>query len=296
VDDFRIAPVCAGKKIRRKSAEERHPSMTNKSIFIVLFVCYLLPLAAYAGDFPKFEIYGAYSFMRVSSPEDSVILSPSMNTTFSISGNSSYQHPGGLKAGIGFNLNQHFGFVGEFGWNRSRGQFLNTSIRHPPCESTYCPRPSYSSLQNEQSRENVTLLAGPRLSMNLTQRFRPFAQVLAGWRKNSATLNQSYYTSNLYDGTANITMKTQNENSFSIAGGGGLDMKLNNQFSLRLFEIDVLTSREVSRQYSIDDRINYANGYTRTGTQTAFGHPGGNWTSAMRFSFGALFHLGNAGK
>jgi hypothetical protein len=268
---------------------------------LTLLTCCFFSIAAYGDDFSKFEIYGAYSVMRTASPKDSVALTPNPTFKLSVTGNNGHQNPEGLTAGIGYNLNQHFGFVGEFGWNRSQASFLNTAIATLQ-GNTYCyciVNQTYSSQQNEQTRKNLTLLAGPRFSVNFGKRFRPFAQVLIGWHKNSTTVNQSYYIKDLsgfYDGTTNIAVNPQNDNSFSMAGGGGLDMRPNKRFSLRLFEIDVVNSREAPRQYASNATINYNNGQTTRGSDTAAGRQSANWAHNLRLSIGALFHLGNIGK
>jgi hypothetical protein len=284
--------------------------MLKRSIIPGIAACCLCSLAAHGSDFSRYELYGAYSFMRVENHEDSVIVHPFPNV-FSVSLSDKPDQPNlqGFKAGGAVTISRYLGITGEFGWNRSRKPLYQTSlnVQNAPCNPDNCLiSQTNTTTRNEQSGERFTLLGGPRLSMNLAKRLRPFAQVQIGWERNGSSIDQRFnilqnwswligpVTEN-YD-TA-VTLAPEHSNSFAVAAGGGVDLKINERFSLRLFEIDVVNAREPARQFTANTKElrSFANGSSTTFSQsdTALGHADNKWMHNTRFSFGAVFHFGN---
>ena len=72
-----------------------------------------------------------------------------------------------------------------------------------------------------------TYLAGPRLHRAREGRFAPFAQVLIGAGRLTASTNGI----------------SAGENSVAIAAGGGLDLAGRHHFAFRLFEAEYLLTR-----------------------------------------------------
>jgi hypothetical protein len=79
-----------------------------------------------------------------------------------------------------------------------------------------------------------TYMAGPQLRIP-AHTFKPFAEVLFG----GALTN---FHGNLVNASSTTNVNSSN-NAFSLAAGGGLDIKINNTLSIRPFQMDYLLSR-----------------------------------------------------
>jgi hypothetical protein len=279
-------------------------------IFSLLASCFF-SLAAFGDDFFRFEISGAYSFMRVTNRNPEFYMQPLGDFRISSYANHSNQNLGGIKTGIAFNLNQNFGIVGEFGWQRSgRTNFqtlFNAEKSNAPCYPDFCLySQSYEARQGNRYRQNLTLLAGPRFSFNLLKKLRPYAQVLIGWDKNNIDENRNIHALQRwsmfmgpveYDFNASIAVVPQNRNIFALACGGGLDLKIHKRLSMRLFDIELVRAHEPPRQY-IAHIVRTTTYPLRPPYDTATGYYDkklgnqDNWMNNMRFSFGAVLHLG----
>ncbi len=277
-------------------------------IFSLLASCFY-SIAAFGGDFSRFEISGAYSFMRVTNRNPEFYMKQPDSFQISNYSNSGNQNLGGIKAGIAFNLNQNFGIVGEFGWQRSgttnfQTSFVAESIT-APCYPDYCfSSQSSEVLQSNRSRQNFTLLAGPRFSVNLSKRLRPFVQVLIGLDRNNIDENRALHAQQKwsefigavdYDVNASITVEPQDRNLFALACGGGLDFKIHKRVSMRLFDVELVRAHEPPRQY-FAHIVRTSTSHLGSSTLNQYDQKLGNqdnWMNNMRFSFGAILHLGN---
>jgi opacity protein-like surface antigen len=286
--------------------------MTKRLIVPVLLACCLFSLAAYGDDFSRFEVFGVYSFMRFTYHEAPVILAQDSSFTMSTSAVSIGRNLNGMKAGVVFNLNRYLGIAGEFGWNQSPNSSFQPLLvaADTVCYPGQCY--GYQSITlgpGARAVKNYTFLAGPRLSMNLVKRLRPYAQVLIGLNRNDLSESRRYNIalnppplpmvgapSYVYD--VNVSVAPEKDNAFAIAAGGGLDLKINKRFSVRLFEMDVVNVQKISRQYTVNVQVTrrfpYPPGREITDRPAAtFAYPADGWTSNMRFSFGAVFHFCN---
>lgn len=279
--------------------------MTDRRIILSFLIFVLFSISGYGQDISKYEIYGTYSSRRVANPDDSISLTPIGGSTISISGDEErYRYLGGFKAGIAYNLNPYIGIVGEFGLNFSREFLLQTSIE----DTHWAWNVERTTLQQTDAfLRKYTLLAGPRFSINLLKRLRPFAHFMIGLDRNSFYSNQSYevvQTSNIFGNETtrryggNITVNRRIVDSLAIAVGGGLDLRISNRISIRMIDIEVLNSRETPRQYTAQAKgiESYGPPYNYEmyfeGSDTAFGSLEDKYMSNVRFSLGAVFHFG----
>jgi hypothetical protein len=289
--------------------------MIKRTFIVSLLAICFSSLTAFSGDFSRFEISGAYSFMRVTNrnPEFSIkqasVFQPASVFQISNYANYSIQNLGGIKAGVAFNLNQNFGIVGEFGWQRSgRTNFqtlFNAENSNAPCYPDMClSSQSFEARQSNRYRQNLTLLAGPRFSVNISKKLRPFAQVLIGWDKSNIDENRTIHAHQSwslfagpkdYDINATVTVMPQNRNIFAIAFGGGLDLKIHKRLSMRLFDVELVRAHEPPRQYFMlmasSSTTYMGNVQTRSESDRVIGNQD-NWMNNMRYSFGAVLHLG----
>jgi opacity protein-like surface antigen len=124
----------------------------------------------------------------------------------------------GWNASVAINANPWFAVVADFGGHRKNRR---TDVIFGSVES--------------KSRIN-TFLFGPRISLRKNQAVTPFAHLLVGVARSKASAN-----------IAGIPFPdvafSDTQNSFALAAGGGLDVRLNDRFALRLMQIEYLQTR-----------------------------------------------------
>jgi hypothetical protein len=139
--------------------------------------------------------------------------------------------------------------------------------------------------------------------VNISKKLRPFAQILIGWDKNNIDENRNIHALQrwsmfmgpvYYDYNASITVKPQNRNIFALAFGGGLDLKIHKRLSMRLLDLELVRAHEPPRQYiaHIERTTTYHWGASSTSKQDLTIGNQDNWMNNMRYSFGAVLHLG----
>jgi opacity protein-like surface antigen len=112
----------------------------------------------------------------------------------------------GWDGSVAFNANRWLGLVADFG-----GQ--------------------YTSIDTPDSSERIrthTFLFGPRLSARRGRRVTPFAHALFGAAHNDSRARE-----------AGLDLRFT-DNSFALALGGGLDVKLSRRVAVRAFQLDYL--------------------------------------------------------
>ncbi len=257
--------------------------MAKAKVIFPLSVFFFLPLAALGSDFSRFEVFAGYSTKHVSSTE------------LIFAGNSS-QYMGGIRSGIAYNLSPNIGIVAEFGWNRGR------KLEFPPQDLHPDPQGYYRDLGGVLYRaRQLTFLIGPRFSIQLLKRFRPFTQLLIGWDKSSMyeydRTSFLHYSSAFYDTyERSYALDPQNKSGLALMLGAGLDIKINRRFSIRLFEIETEKNHEIQRQlksHYVSNRVWWFGINETTTTDSSNIH---RWKNGMVLSGGAVLHLGNQSK
>ena len=165
-----------------------------------------VPLSAGAGsDTPKFELFLGYS---------NVLAAP-------MSQQNRIADLQGGDTNIAFNLNRHFGIVGDFaGYHADTLTF------------TQVGGPSRDAGANGYA---FTYMGGPRLSYRMP-RFTLFAQALVG------DANARKVTINHCTGSPSCTA-LPSENVFALAVGGGLDLNLRRHIAFRIIQAEYLMTR-----------------------------------------------------
>jgi hypothetical protein len=139
--------------------------------------------------------------------------------------------------------------------------------------------------------------------MKFHNRFKPFAHILVGFQRiavnanqqfdlvqewNSSTTDISYI--NQYSTTTNISPDANT--SFAAAFGGGLDINIQKHISVRLFEVEVLNSRDAPKNYIADTILKTNNFQTgKNYSDVLKGHA--SRTNSLKLSFGAVLHVGH---
>src|SRR5579863_209865 len=182
--------------------------MEFKTVLLV-GVALLMGRSALAQEYDKWEIPVDYSYARGNGAN----IAP-----FSLNG-------GG--GGIVYNFNRFFGIKGDLqGYGSTTRVFSNLAIQNPDGTFTLIP----------QARVNgnlFTYMGGPQLRLP-THTFKPFAEFLFGGAHT-----------NTYTNLVKVTGATvgPNNNAFAMAVGGGFDIRVSKNISIRPFQMDYLLTR-----------------------------------------------------
>jgi len=181
------------------------------------------PMVAGAQDTPKVELFGGYSYLRVSenvtlvniNPDVSPAVRPQPQGTVTTTSNPfSPLNLNGWNAAVQYNLNSWFGVVADF-----TGYYGS-------------PTKTISGTPVTVDTNEYNYLFGPRFSYRKSERWTPFVHALFGGGhvhvKGSAP---------------GFTPVTFTDNAFSMAVGGGLDLKVANHVAIRLVDADYLMTK-----------------------------------------------------
>ena len=208
--------VCAGEAARLSAGDEKaadssgvyaaEPDAPMPEAYMAAAMPYSRGLNV---GVPRFELFAGYSYLRAV---------PTM-----AAGNRLVWMNGGSTS-LAFNINRHLGLVGDF------GVYTNSAVQFTG---------AYTGTVNVNNSNvaALTYLFGPRLSFRNHDRITPFAQVLfGGMRANLVTLANC---------TSNCTVLPV-QNSFAMTAGGGLDIRLQRHFAIRIIQAEYLMTRFTS--------------------------------------------------
>ncbi len=186
----------------------------KKVLFALVVVCF--GSALFAQDTPKAEVTLDYSFVH-ANPQNNNYLG-----TFNLNG-------GG--GSIAYYFSKYVGILGEF---QGYGSYTRTASIPP---GPYCD--SESNCVVTASGNLFTYNVGPIFKVRM-HHFEPFAEALFGGA-------HSNFYGNLYKdcGPAGciVASKSPSNNAFDFIIGGGIDIPINERFSIRPVEFDYLLTR-----------------------------------------------------
>lgn len=171
-----------------------------KRIVLLMAAALLCGATAFAQDNSKFEITGDYSFFRATSP-----LSSAWNSI-------NYNGGGG---DVTFFLTPHFGAKADFQGYNSVSQCANASYGFNGCTSGNL----------------ITYMFGPVVKYRINK-FEPFGELLFGASHTNLYSNAC---------TANVGLCTSSSpttTAFTMALGGGVDLRVAHRLAVRLFDVD----------------------------------------------------------
>jgi outer membrane protein OmpA-like peptidoglycan-associated protein len=186
-----------------------------KNLLFLLCAVLCFGLFAYAQEVPKAELFVGYEYIRFV-PQ--------------LSGNPSFNMQGG-GGSINFNVNKVLGFKGEFTGATSNDVKV--------CDST-----GLNCLT--RSGNMFTYLIGPQLSFRNPSRVTPFLHLMFGGT------NSNVYANLKQSGTISTgpTVADAVKNAFTLAAGGGLDVKVGKSVAIRLAQFDYFMTRFSGREVS----------------------------------------------
>ncbi|HKP84854.1 MAG TPA: outer membrane beta-barrel protein [Blastocatellia bacterium] len=164
-----------------------------------------LSTPARAQEPPRVEVFGGYSFLRFEG------------------GGSLH----GWNASVAINFNRYVGLATDFSGHYG-SQSLTLVVSNPLF-------PGMITVKSDSDTSVHTLLTGPRLSYRKNERLTPFAHTLFG-----VSHLRTKAVSTVGDLSSEINF---GDNAFTMAIGGGLDLKLSESIGLRLIQADYLLTR-----------------------------------------------------
>jgi opacity protein-like surface antigen len=178
---------------------------------IVLILCCV---SAFAQTTNKPEFFAGYSYESIEAG----VTSSDLGTATSLDNRFSAN---GLNLSAADYFKKRFGVVGDF-------------------SAQYKNRPDFAGTLTAQSNFSLyNITGGPQFRFPNGSKITPFAHALLGVARRNLT-------ENLSDGTTFIDHTT----NFAMNFGGGVDYRLNNRYSVRLFQFDYnpifLNSRTVN--------------------------------------------------
>jgi len=219
--------------------------MMRKLIFVGVLVLAMSSLAL-AQDFPKFEIFGGYSYLRsdLNSNDAYVFDNYSGAGQFGGAGNLS-----GFETSLTYNLNPWLGIKADFSSHFGRSNFSDSWDSTNGFDDYYGDfQDSYHysyKMKGKATVHRYTYLFGPEFSYRGNSKVRPFAHALFGFTKvNVSKMNIDYATMRdyiwngySYEYIGNIT-GSGSSTQFAMALGGGLDINVDKKWAIRLAQID----------------------------------------------------------
>ena len=179
--------------------------MKNSKLVLVLALVSLLSIAAFAQDYPKFEVPIGFSFVNVHPN-----LAPI--TSFNVFG-------GG--GGFVYNVNSLIGIKADF-FGYTQGSGLRDQL-------------TKDGFVGGNVNGNVfTYMFGPQFKKH-SGMFQPFGEALFG-----AAHTNAYAT--ILTGEGKLASGSGNNNGFAMEFGGGLDIPLGKVFQIRPVEVDYLAT------------------------------------------------------
>lgn len=234
----------------------------KRLIFVGVLVLAMSGLAI-AQDFPKYEIFGGYSYLRAD-----------MNNLTSWIGSGDYydsfsgiSNGHGFEASFTYNVNSWFGIKGDFSAHMATVDMDAEDVYEYSYPDEYYD--DYQRTYETSGSAKVTqynYLFGPEFSYRGFDKFRPFAHVLFGITQvdtHKIDIEQSYLWEYTYDGSVYSTDYEETNykgsiksTSFAMAFGGGVDINVNENISLRLPQIDYVLP--TFRELDVDVTRTYA--------------------------------------
>ncbi|MGH9840236.1 MAG: outer membrane beta-barrel protein [Blastocatellia bacterium] len=171
------------------------------------FLFFVFTQSAVAQETPRVEIFGGYSYLRVTTDDNLLGPNGASGSLDSISAN-------GFMTSAAYNLTKRIGIVGEFS-RHTKETNLQNLIRQ-------------TGIPNLRVETRVnTFLFGPRFTLR-TDSIEPFAHFLVGGAQGSFDIS-GLGVSSSDSGTA-----------FTFAAGGGVDIKFSPKIVVRLVQADYL--------------------------------------------------------
>jgi len=197
-------------------------------------VCVVSPAVFAQEDHSKYEIFIGYSLLRVGEYDDMDVVQDMFSGSEGRIKRSSLLEKG-------FSMSFTYNFISSLGLEaslrRNSGYILSLAQRGLGTES-----------EQGLKRTDFALLAGPRYTFrNISDSVSPFVYGLVGLSRDSVSYaRDGYYWG--YDDSA--SEKIKGHNSLGFAVGGGLDLPVHENVSIRVIQADYYRATHLARPYA----------------------------------------------
>jgi hypothetical protein len=180
-----------------------------RPILLIAVLLIVLPAETFAQEAPPVEVFGSYSYLR---PDGGGNLH-------------------GWNASVAVSLNRWLSVAGDFS-----GHYGSQSLRADTFDDDFPfdDFPGNITIRADSDANVHTILAGPRFSYRKHERLTTFAHALFGLSRFAADATISFGNATIETSFADI--------DFSMALGGGLDVRLSESVGLRLIQADYLVT------------------------------------------------------
>lgn len=262
-----------------------------KTIFLLMafFSCSLI--AAAQDDYHKFEVSGGYSYERAEGfPGDTFVSTSPLITSTSTTGADRKHNLNGFEASAVYNFSRYFGakfdFSGHFGSDENHT--LPGGVYREANNITILVIPDETGISARQ--RDYKYMGGLQFKDNSkTTKFKPFAHALFGAARQTTDFPD------LDQERANINGGRKiSSNSFTMAFGGGLDVRVSKHIDIRVFQFDynpVFTKEKtlIANGSQVDTTITILSGGSTVTTLQDVRIPK-NTQQNFRIGFGIVFH------
>ena len=209
-----------------------------KKLFVVLALFSLFCIPALAQDFPKVEIFGAYSMAKLSGDigdflnavDDEIGSESGVDVTTFLKT--------GFMGSLTVNVNEYFGIEGNFSYHRGTPLSVNVSAGE-------------DSIDAKVKADSFNFMAGPKFAYRGNEKVTPFGHFLIGL--NSAKLSGEC-TGTLCDelpSELDIVDMSGRDSALAFAFGGGLDLNVSDSVAIRPIEFDYIYSNHGEGDYDL---------------------------------------------
>ncbi len=204
---------------------QRAPIYFNeeRTFFVVVVLLGILAFPLMAQDYPKAEVFGGYSIEKLGlSDSDLNSIASGLGAAGATDVSTSKWLKKGFIGSFTYNATKMFGIEGDFRWNR--GNIITANV---------------SGVTGSARWTDLSVLGGPRVTFRASNAVTPFVHALVGL--DHATIGAS-----ASGGGENASTSLPSDNNVGVAAGGGLDLKVNKAFAIRVIQADYYFSRHYS--------------------------------------------------
>ena len=212
--------------MNKKNTNQTSVVVSAISIFFIS-LCASSAFAQKSDDYNKVEFYGGYSYNRAQPNTETLMIFgtrlPACSSAAAATIGANFQTLlcqrrgfNGFDTSLAYNVSRYVGIKGDVTGHYHSEQFVDTLSGQRVTQQT--KNRGYNFLVGVQVKDNQK-----------DARVKPFAHALIGAARQNFT--------NASSGTGNFTVKS-NVTSLALKLGGGIDLRVNHRFDLRLIEVD----------------------------------------------------------
>jgi len=205
-----------------------------RRVLLAVMMLFLVAGVASAQDYPKAEIFGGYSLLRIGGSDvDALLDAATLDAPEGVSTSKLFKK--GFDASFTYNVNHYFGIEAAFQYNTNDIMEFNGKVEQYPGD------PVGYDYDASIDADNYSFLVGPKFAYRKVEAITPFAHVLFGFNHAKVTpslmIDGDDYTDEFTNetGIGNIS-----DTGFGFAAGGGIDFNVSKSVAIRPIQFDYL--------------------------------------------------------